>query len=467
MNTSRKGFATIAAIIIALVVAGGVTTGVVMSQKEERKMEKGDGSDQPTYTIPREIEVKDSLVEKPIKPPGFDCKEKLCVESQPLNVAIYQTEFRVDVARYKLTNGTDKAVSIDKLIFTHPNTYTLHSLLSLNFALNVNGQQVGSAPAFVSRGDHYDLTFLKGNGQFDSFMLAPYESVQLELQNSVSPFSTGGKVEIFLSEITGSDDIKFSGKVSGGKIEVLDVVGKSDCQEKFGTMKNPSTGKTQPIRVRLISPNSGTYDQGDKLTIRWETCDLPQDGQLFRAYIGGQIIVSEGPEAVNDGIQEITIPNNLPDGEHHLSIEVLDMYHGGGDYITFDDSTQPLSIGDSEGSAPVEEEEDEGELTEAQKEANARGKMSSFRAAAEVIFDQNHGSYDSVCDSGSISHNLFIEARELLGMSQDNDCKENSAKYRVWIEMVSSNQIFCVDSTGHAELMSRSNLDSSSYACLQ
>lgn len=477
MNKFNRGFITLPIILIALLVTGGVTAGVVINQKNhteqgsEKEMTKGDGSDQPTYSIPRETLVEDLAATTPIKPAGFNCKEELCVEAGKLNVGIYQTEYRVDVAQYSLTNGTDKAVSIDRLIFTHPSNNSFHGLLSLNFALNVNGEQVGSAPAFVSRGDYYDMTFLKGNGQFDSFMMAPYETVEISLQNSVSPFSTGGNVEIFLSEIEGSDGVKFSGKVSGGKIPVADVVGKSDCQEKFGTMKNPSTGKMQPIRVRLISPNSGKYDQGDTITIKWETCDLPVDGQLFRAYLGGELIIYEGSEAVNDGIQEIKIPNSLPDGEHHLSIEVLDMYHGGGDYITFDDSNKPLTIGDVETDDAPETPTDPNippdPINPYQHEADAKGKLSSFRAAAEVIFDQNNGSYDSVCDSGSISHDLFMEARDLLGMSQDNDCKENGAKYRVWVELVSSNQIFCVDNTGYAGLMSQADLSASSYVCVQ
>lgn len=474
MKKQQDGFVTLAALVIALIVAGGITTGIVLHEQSENKT-KTDGSDQPTYTVPRELEIENAPIEKP---KDFNCKKDLCVESGKLNVGIYQTEYRVDVAQYKLTNGTDKAISIDKIIFTHPSSYNFNGLLSLNFALNVNGKQVGSAPAFVNRGNYYDLAFLKGNGQFDSFMMAPYETITLEIQNSVSPFSTGGNVEIFLSEIETSNGLKFSGNISGGKIPVADVVGKSDCQEKFGTMKNPSTGKIQPIRVHLLSPNNGKYNQGDTLMITWETCDLPELGQLFRAYLGGVIIVSEGPEAVNDGVQAVKIPNNIPDGNHTLSIEVLDMYHGGGDYITFDDSDGQLTIGNVQTQPDPTPPSNPGNTqtypyiptdptNPYQFEAEAKGKLSSFRAEAEIIFDQNNGSYDGVCNNGSGSHNLFMEARELLGMSQDNDCKENNSKYRVWVEMVSSNQIFCVDSTGYAGLTYQSSLSVSSYACTQ
>ena len=467
MNRYNKGFALISAIIIAFLVAGGVTAGVVINKNnQEQKIEKGD--DQPTYTVPRETEVE-ALSSTQTKPAGFNCQESLCVEAGKLNVGIYQTEYRVDVAQYKLTNGTGEKISVDKLIFTHPSSYNFNGLLSLNFALNVNGKQVGSAPAFVNRGNHYDLTFLKGNGQFDSFMMAPYETVEISLQNSVSPFSTGGSVEIFLSEIEASNNIKFSGNISGGKIPVADVVGKSDCQEKFGTMKNPSTGQVQPVRVHLLSPNSGKFDQGDNITIKWETCDLPPEGQLFRAYLGGQPIVSEGPEAVNDGIQVVKIPNNFLDGSFSLSIEVLDMYHGGGDYITFDDSDGLIVVGETEESAPIEEpdQEDEEEMTDVQKDVNARANLSSFRAAAEVTFDQNYGSYDNVCDEGNIAYELFREARKTVGMSKDNDCKENGSNYRVWLQMITTSSVFCVDNTGHNALVSKSSVNNNSYRCSQ
>lgn len=470
MNKLNKGFIALPIIIIALLMAGGITAGVVINQKHQET--KTDGSDQPVYTIPRELEVGNMPTEKPT---NFTCKQDLCVEVGKLNVGIYQTEHRVDVAQHKLTNGTDKAISIDKIIFTHPSSYNFNGLLSLNFALNVNGKQVGSATGFVNRGDHYELVFAKPTGQFDSFMLGAYETVELSLQNSVSPFSTGGNVEIFLAEIEANNNIKFSGNVSGGKIPVADVIGKTECQEKFGKMKNPSTGQIQPIRVHLVSPNSGSYDQGDNLTIKWETCDLPQDGQLFRAYLNGPsstMIVSEGPEAVNDGLQVVKIPTTLSSGEYGLSIEVLDMYHGGGDYITFDDSDGVLTIGNigspNDPAPPNDSENEELLVTgSAEAEAKAKGDLSSFRAAAEIIFDQNNGSYNTVCTSGSISHNLFTEARQLLGMSQDSDCKENSAKYRVWVEMVSSNQIFCVDNTGNANLMLQSSLSANSYVCIQ
>ncbi len=147
------------------------------------------------------------------------------------------------------------------------------------------------------------------------------------------------------------------------------------------------------------------------------------------------------------------------------------MYHGGGDYITFDDSDKPLTIGNIETNnapeTPTSPNIPPDPVNPYQNEADAKGKLSSFRAAAEVIFDQNNGSYDSVCDSGSLSHDLFMEARELLGMSQDNDCKENGAKYRVWVELVSTNQIFCIDNTGYAGLTSQSDLSAESYVCVQ
>jgi hypothetical protein len=468
MYKPNKGFITIPMVLLVLLITGGITAGVVVyeqnkTDKIDMTIIKEDRSDQSVYTEPRELLAEGAPA---IKPDGFNCNKDLCVESGTLNVGIYQTEYRVDVAEYKITNGTDKKIYIDKLIFTHPGSYTFNGLLSLNFALNVNSDQVGSAPAFINRGDYYELAFIKGNGQFDSFAMAPYETVTLWLKNSVSPFSTGGQVEIFLSEIEGRDNIKYSGHISGGKIPVSDIISKTDCQEKFGKMKNPSTGKTQPIRVHLISPNSGKYDQGDSLTIKWETCDLPEDGQLFRAYLNGQIIVSGGPEAVNDGIQIIKIPNNLPDGEYVLSIEVLDMYNGGGDYITFDDSDGLITVGSGEQENDEPEEEEENEPSE-NGEASAKGGMSSFRAAAEITFDQNNGSYNGVCDSGNIAYNLLEKARQDIGMYKTYDCKENGLSYRVWLEMISTTEVYCVDNTGHNDLVSKSSINSSNYSCLQ
>lgn len=467
MKKSHKGFIALPVIIIlALLIAGGTTAGIVIHQKAEK--EKMNTSGQTVETITSESETKTTVE---IKPENFNCKKDLCVESGKLNVGIYQTEYKVDIAQYKLTNGADKAISIDTLIFTHPTSNNFNGLLSTNFVLNVNGKQVGSAPAFVNRDDHYDLSFIKGNGQFDSFTMAPHETVDLALLNSVSPFSKGGNVEIFLSKIKASDNIEFSGNISGGSIPVEAIIKDSACQKKFGTMKNPSTGQIQPIRVHLLSPNTGKYKQGDTITIKWETCDLPVDGQLFRAYLGGKIIISEGPEAVNDGIQTIKIPSDLPDGNYSISIEVLDMYHGGGDYITFDDSDGMITVGnapvDVHNDAPTPESENTTDMTDAELEARAKGNLSSFRAAAEITFDQKYGSYSGVCDSGNIAYDLFKKARQDLGMSKDNSCKENGTNYRVWVEMLTTSSVFCVDNTGHNDLVSKSSVTNNSYRCTQ
>lgn len=291
------------------------------------------------------------------------------------------------------------------------------------------------------------------------------------------------QTEVSTTEVTGSEQLDL---VATQEPEIENtpeekpVVVKPDCKKKFGTMKNPSTGEIQTIRVHLLSPNEGKYNQGDYLEINWETCDLPVEGQLFRAYLNGPkstMIVSGGPGSINDGKQLVKIPTDLPSGEYELSIEVLDMGQGTGDYITFDDSDKLITIGNVTHNDPAPPKNPGSTQTYPyvpidptnpyQHEAEAKGKLSSFRAEAEVRFDQNNGSYDGVCDTGTPSHNLFMEARQLLGMSQDNDCKENDTKYRVWVEMVSSNKIFCVDNTGHAGLISESSLSTNSYACVQ
>lgn len=85
------------------------------------------------------------------------------------------------------------------------------------------------------------------------------------------------------------------------------------------------------------------------------------------------------------------------------------------------------------------------------RDASARGSMSSMRAAAEIIFDNNNA-YDTVCDDDQPTMVLYNAALIQTNGEQDegsNICLAQSNSWAASIDLNSGGS-FCVDSNGFA-----------------
>ncbi len=85
------------------------------------------------------------------------------------------------------------------------------------------------------------------------------------------------------------------------------------------------------------------------------------------------------------------------------------------------------------------------------RDASAKGSMSSIRAAAEIFYDSNNGTYDNVCsDPGVVT--LINAAKSETGDSNPSNCIEaaNNLSYAVSITLNNVPRVFCIDSSGFA-----------------
>lgn len=274
------------------------------------------------------------------------CPQGLCVEAIPLpGHSLTGSGGREVIGSFLVTNGREDELTISKLNFIHyDDLYTLTNLMASDYAIDSGGAQKGNAPAFVNRGNHYELSFNTNSGTFFGFPIQSNETLQIDLRGVPSPTAPGGSIEIFLSEIVTSEGVNYANDISSGRISVAPQITQSTCQDDFGYAMHPARGVEEPIRVRLTSPHGGNYEAGERMTITWETCDLPPNGQLFRAYLGPYHLVLEGPPAVNDGIEVVNLPDDIEPGSYALMIEVVDSYSTGGNYITFDSSDNVITV---------------------------------------------------------------------------------------------------------------------------
>ncbi len=90
-------------------------------------------------------------------------------------------------------------------------------------------------------------------------------------------------------------------------------------------------------------------------------------------------------------------------------------------------------------------------LNNARDKANdvsASGSLSSIKNAAELYYDDNNGSYASVCDDAEVN-TLESAADDRNGSNAPPTCVDDASEYAVEVQL-SGGDFFCVDSTGFA-----------------
>ncbi|MFT5360069.1 MAG: hypothetical protein ACI88L_000548, partial [Candidatus Paceibacteria bacterium] len=119
-----------------------------------------------------------------------------------------------------------------------------------------------------------------------------------------------------------------------------------------------SCGSDQSIT--LLAPNNGSYNAGDTMNVKWESCNMSASTQIFiqlRPQNGGNsynIISAEYPVNPNDGIQSIEIPVNVNEGYYKVRIGHSTLNHPA--TITDDYSDEIVEIINNSDLSEVEEE---------------------------------------------------------------------------------------------------------------
>jgi len=80
-------------------------------------------------------------------------------------------------------------------------------------------------------------------------------------------------------------------------------------------------------------------------------------------------------------------------------------------------------------------------------DASASASMSSIRAAAEIQYDDDNGTYVNVCADGDVAALLAAATAETGGA---NDCDNAAGAWAAEVILNGTNRWFCVDSTGFA-----------------
>lgn len=83
------------------------------------------------------------------------------------------------------------------------------------------------------------------------------------------------------------------------------------------------------------------------------------------------------------------------------------------------------------------------------RDSSAKGSMSSIRAAAEIYYDTNGGSYTGLCADDSINALEDAAVSETSATQTDCTVSTSGLDYAVGIDLNNGNY-FCVDSTGFA-----------------
>lgn len=85
-------------------------------------------------------------------------------------------------------------------------------------------------------------------------------------------------------------------------------------------------------------------------------------------------------------------------------------------------------------------------------DSSAKASMSSIRAAAEIRYDTDNGSYDNVCTDTDVAALLAAAASETGGTAA---CHDSATAFAAEIPLKSvSGSYFCVDSKGKAGVSS-------------
>lgn len=107
--------------------------------------------------------------------------------------------------------------------------------------------------------------------------------------------------------------------------------------------------------ITVLSPNGGeTYTAGQKITVKWESCNLAKDINSVFIGITSEFDKSKGPislvgQTENDGIEIVTLPNELkgwtsagPGKFYKVGISY--QYKAGPGHTYFDDSDNTFTI---------------------------------------------------------------------------------------------------------------------------
>jgi len=102
------------------------------------------------------------------------------------------------------------------------------------------------------------------------------------------------------------------------------------------------------------------------------------------------------------------------------------------------------------------------------KDAAIRSSLSSLRAAAEIDYDSN-SDYTAVCTEvgaavgdSTLTQTAGTEYKKVndaidaqLGGTNNVDCNESasSAAYAAWVDLLTANEFFCIDSSGQAKTL--------------
>ena len=98
-------------------------------------------------------------------------------------------------------------------------------------------------------------------------------------------------------------------------------------------------------------------------------------------------------------------------------------------------------------------------------DAAVKAQMSSVRAQAEIVYDNDDGSYDGVCDDTQIGALLDAASQQGAGDTSSDSCNDTSTAYVAASPLRSSGNIWCVDSTGASLEVSGASVVGSNTDC--
>ena len=104
------------------------------------------------------------------------------------------------------------------------------------------------------------------------------------------------------------------------------------------------------------------------------------------------------------------------------------------------------------------------------KDTSAQASLSQMRAEAELIYSDTD-SYDSVCTSGSDSHDLYLTADTTTSAGASSGaCNDTATAWAANIQLGSTSGTldgFCVDSTGFSGKVEDSLQGATQTVCVQ
>jgi prepilin-type N-terminal cleavage/methylation domain-containing protein len=82
-------------------------------------------------------------------------------------------------------------------------------------------------------------------------------------------------------------------------------------------------------------------------------------------------------------------------------------------------------------------------------DAAIKSQINNSRAQAELYYENNNRTYTTVCSSGSSNIDFLLDSAELSG-GTNRACADTANSWAASMQLKSSTQFYCVDSTGNA-----------------